>query len=198
MRLHVAAFQLAEAACFRQFNRREARTKGRSRSSRDRTIAKAERRSRAETREGGTGDRHSGKSLCTLAGVCRRECGPAGSAAVEQAITDLSAVLGERGACLQLGMQRGTFQRRRTRRNVQAAVTLMEARVAADSAGAADTNSDRIMSRQSATVSCQTIGNGAASERARAGCCATSSLARCGSSNTLRRSQRPVHLRDLA
>ena len=60
------------------------------------------------------------KSLRTLAGVCRRECGRAGSAAGERAVLDVSVVVGEREGCKQLGVSRASFQRHKKRRTQKA------------------------------------------------------------------------------
>ncbi len=43
--------------------------------------------------------------------MCRRECGQAGSAAVEQAVRDVKAVVSERYACKRIGISRTSFQR---------------------------------------------------------------------------------------
>src|SRR5664279_1668312 len=47
--------------------------------------------------------------------MCRRECGQAGSAAVEQAVLDMKVELGERHACKRMGVARASFQRHQLR-----------------------------------------------------------------------------------
>src|SRR5450631_1096190 len=52
--------------------------------------------------------------------MCRRECGQAGSAAVEQAVIEIKAELGERHACKRMGVARASFQRHQLRSLVTA------------------------------------------------------------------------------
>jgi putative transposase len=58
--------------------------------------------------------------------MCRRECGGVGSAAVEQAILDVSAVVGERQACKQFGVPRASFQRHQVFVSVERETALLD------------------------------------------------------------------------
>src|SRR5664279_865072 len=58
--------------------------------------------------------------------MCRRECGWADHAAVEQAVLDVSAVVGEREACKQFGVPRASFQRHKVVASVEREIATLD------------------------------------------------------------------------